>query len=115
MKKPHEYAVMIGKLFTAGCFLVIVTILILPQAFAEPLLTGSKEFNYFFLIGVVSLSVGIIGFSNYLTLKQIWGSEKFYQKVRSGACVVPVPRRVPVSRVVSARRLDEHTLVKVMR
>ena len=81
MKKPHEYAVMIGKLFTAGCFLVIVTILILPQAIAEPLLTAPKEYNYFFLIGVVSLSVGIIGFSNYLTLKQIWGSEKFYQNL----------------------------------
>ena len=72
---------MIGKLFTAGCFLMTVIILILPQAFAEPLLTARKEHNYFFLIGVVSLSVGIIGFSNYLTLKQIWGSEKFYQNL----------------------------------
>ena len=81
MKKLHEYAVMIGKLFTAGCSLVTVKILILPQAIAEPLLKASKEYNHFFLIGVVSLSVGIIGFSNYLTLKQIWGSEKFYQNL----------------------------------
>ena len=81
MKKLHEYAVMIGKLFTAGCSLVTVKILILPQAIAEPLLKASKEYNHFFLIGVVSLSVGIIGFSNYLTLKQIWRSEKFYQNL----------------------------------
>ena len=81
MKKLHEYAVMIGKLFFAGCSLVTVKILILPQAIAEPMLKASKEYNHFFLIGVVSLSVGIIGFSNYLTLKQIWGSEKFYQNL----------------------------------
>lgn len=72
---------MIGKLFTAGCSLVTVEILILPQAIAEPLLKAPKEYNHFVLIGVVSLSVGIIGFSNYLTLKQIWGSEKFYQNL----------------------------------
>tara|TARA_B100001057_G_scaffold469182_1_gene529232 strand:+ start:433 stop:723 length:291 start_codon:yes stop_codon:yes gene_type:complete len=72
---------MIGKLFTAGCCLLTIKILILPQAIAEPLLTAPKEQNYFFLIGVVSLSVGIIGFSNYLSLKQIWGTEKFYQNL----------------------------------
>ena len=81
MKKLHEYAVMIGKLFTADRSLVTVEILILPQAIAEPLLKAPKEYNHFVLIGVVSLSVGIIGFSNYLTLKQIWGSEKFYQNL----------------------------------
>ena len=72
---------MIGKLFTAGCCLVTVKILTLSQAIAEPLLTAPKEQNYFFLIGVVSLAVGIIGFSNYFTLKQIWGHEKFYQNL----------------------------------
>ena len=81
MKKLHEYAVMIGKLFFAGCSLVTVKILILPQAIAEPMLKASKEYNHFFLIGVVSLTVGVIGFSNYLTLKQIWGIEKFYQNL----------------------------------
>ena len=70
---------MIGKLFTAGCCLVTVKILTVSQAIAEPLLTAPKEQNYFFLIGVVSLCVGIVGFSNYLTLKKIWGSDKFYQ------------------------------------
>jgi hypothetical protein len=63
---------MIGKLFAAGFFLITTKILILSQAIAEPLSRASKEHDYFFLIGIV-------GFSNYLTLKQIWGSEKFYQ------------------------------------
>jgi len=70
---------MIGKLFAAGFFLITTKILILSQAIAEPLSRASKEHDYFFLIGVVSLCIGIVGFSNYLTLKQIWGSEKFYQ------------------------------------
>ena len=70
---------MIGKLFAAGFFLIMVKILALPQAIAEPLSRGSKEHSYFFLIGVVSLCVGIVGFSNYLSLKKIWGSDKFYQ------------------------------------
>ena len=68
---------MIGKLFAAGFFLIMVKILALPQAIAEPLSRVSKEHN--FSIGVVSLCVGIVGFSNYLTLKKIWGSDKFYQ------------------------------------
>ena len=68
-----------GKLFAAGFFLVMVKILAPPQAIAESLSRGSKEYSYFFLIGVVSLCVGIVGFSNYLTLKKIWGSDKFYQ------------------------------------
>ena len=70
---------MIGKLLAAGFFLIMVKILTLPQAIAEPLSRGSKEHSYFFLIGVVSLCVGIVGFSNYLTVKKIWGSDKFYQ------------------------------------
>ena len=70
---------MIGKLFAAGVFLIMLKILVLPQAIAEPLSRGPKEHSYFFLIGVVSLCVGIVGFSNYLTLKKIWGRDKFYQ------------------------------------
>ena len=70
---------MIGKLFAAGFFLIMLKILALPQAIAEPLSRGSKEHSYFFLIGVVSLCVGIVGFSNYLSLKKNWGSDKFYQ------------------------------------
>tara|TARA_A100000164_G_C21804597_1_gene722403 strand:- start:188 stop:478 length:291 start_codon:yes stop_codon:yes gene_type:complete len=70
---------MIGKLFAAGFFLIMVKILALPEAIAEPLSRGFKEHSYCFLIGVVSLCVGIVGFSNYLTLKKIWGSDKFYQ------------------------------------
>ena len=67
-----------GKLFAAGFFLIMLKILALPQAIAEPLSRVSKEHN-FFLIGVVSLCVGIVGFSNYLSLKKNWGSDKFYQ------------------------------------
>lgn len=71
---------MIGKVFAAGCLIVSAKISILSQAIAEPVLRTSKEQDYFFfLIGFVSLCVGIIGFSNYLTLKEIWGDEKFYQ------------------------------------
>ena len=70
---------MIGKVFAAGCLIVSAKITILSQAIAEPVLRTPKEQDYFFLIGFVSLCVGIIGFSNYLTLKEIWGDEKFYQ------------------------------------
>tara|TARA_B110000008_G_C16671117_1_gene444812 strand:+ start:279 stop:584 length:306 start_codon:yes stop_codon:yes gene_type:complete len=69
---------MIDKVFAAGCLIVLAKMSILSQAIAEPVLRAPKEQD-FFLIGFVSLCVGIVGFSNYLTLKQIWGDEKFYQ------------------------------------
>ena len=69
---------MIDKVFAAGCLIVLAKISIPLQAIAEPVLRAPKEQD-FFLIGFVSLCVGIVGFSNYLTLKQIWGDEKFYQ------------------------------------
>ena len=39
---------MIGKLFAAGFFLIMVKISALPQAIAEPLSRVSKEYSYFF-------------------------------------------------------------------
>ena len=69
---------MIDKVFAAGCLIVLAKISIPSQAIAEPVLRPPKEQD-FFLIGFVLLCVGVIGFSNYLTLKQIWGDEKFYQ------------------------------------
>ena len=67
---------MIDKVFAAGCLIVLVKISIPSQAIAEPVPRAPKEQD-FFLIGFVSLCVGIVGFSNYLTLKQIWGDKKF--------------------------------------
>ena len=48
MKKLHEYAVMIGKLFTAGCSLVTVKILILPQAMQNHCRKRRKNIIIFF-------------------------------------------------------------------
>ena len=59
---------MIGKVLAAVCLIVSAIIATLSQAIAEPNLRSPKEQDYFFLIG----------FSNYLTLKQIWGTERFY-------------------------------------
>ena len=69
---------MIDKVVAAGCLIVLAKMLILSQAIAEPVPRAPKEQD-FFLIGFVSLCVGIVGFSNYLTLKQIWGDENFMQ------------------------------------
>ena len=69
---------MIGKVLAAGCLIVSAIIATLSQAIAEPNHRSLREQD-FFLIGFILLCVGLVGFSNYLTLKQIWGTEKFYQ------------------------------------
>ena len=70
---------MIGKVLAAGCLIVSAIIATLSQAIAEPNLRNPKGQDYYFLIGFILLCVGLVGFSNYLTLKQIWGTERFYQ------------------------------------
>ena len=70
---------MIDKVVAAGCLIVLAKMLILSQAIAEPVLRAPKEQD-FFLIGFVSLCVGIVAFSNYLTLKQTWGGRKILSK-----------------------------------
>ena len=67
---------MIGKVLAAGCLIVSAIIATLSQAIAEPNHRSLREQD-FFLIGFILLCVGLVGFSNYLTLKQIWGTEKF--------------------------------------
>ena len=52
---------MIGKVLAAGCLIVSAIISTLSQAIAAPILRSPKEQDYYFLIGFVSLCVGIIG------------------------------------------------------
>ena len=69
------------KMLFIGLLIILLNLFSLSGALAETISRSPRDSDYFLFIGIVSLCVGVIGFSNYLTLNQIWGGDKFYDNM----------------------------------